>query len=73
MNKLKSRKFWLTIGSQLIAGYLVSQGHVEAAAIVSSVAAGSYNIGQGQVDAAAAGKTEVVAAAIEAVTAAKKK
>lgn len=44
--RLKSRKFWLTLGSNLLAGYLASKGHVEAATIVAGAATGSYNIGR---------------------------
>ena len=51
--KLKSRKFWITVGANLLAGYFASRGNLEAAAIVAGVATGSYNIGQGMVDAKA--------------------
>jgi hypothetical protein len=53
MKKLKSRKFWLTIASHALSGYLASTGNVEAAAVLSGLAQGSYNIGQGIADAKA--------------------
>jgi hypothetical protein len=53
MNKLKSRKFWLTILSHGVSAYLIYRGSPEAAAAVSSIAQGTYNIGQAQVDAKA--------------------
>lgn len=54
MNRFKSRKFWLTIFSHAVSGYLISAGHPEAAAALSGIAQGSYNIGQGIADAKAA-------------------
>jgi hypothetical protein len=53
MKKLKSRKFWLTLASHALSGYLASTGNVEAAAVLSGLAQGSYNIGQGIADAKA--------------------
>lgn len=63
--KLKSRKFWITVVSNILAGYLASQGHVEAATIVAGVATGSYNVGQGMEDAAKAKASGAVAEVIE--------
>lgn len=52
MKKLKSRKFWLTVASHAISGYLIANGHPEAAAALSAFVQGSYNIGQGMADSA---------------------
>ena len=72
MKKLKSRKFWLTILAHAGSAYLVSQGHSQEAAVLSSIAQGSYNIGQGMEDAAKAKAIDVaVSAATEAFANAK--
>lgn len=65
--KLKSRKFWITVASNLLAGYLASRGHVEAATIIAGAATGSYNVGQGMEDAAKAKASGAVRDAIEGV------
>lgn len=73
MNKLKSRKFWLTILAHAGSAYLASTGHAQEAAILSSVAQGTYNVGQGMEDAAKAKAIDVaVSAATEAFANAKK-
>jgi len=64
MNKLKSRKFWLTILAHAGSAYLASTGHAQEAAILSSVAQGSYNIGQGMADGATA-KDELIKMAVD--------
>lgn len=65
MKKFTSRKFWLTIIAHLGSAYLVSKGHPEAAAALSSIAQGSYNIGQGMEDAAKQKAGDAVSDAIE--------
>lgn len=73
MNKLKSRKFLLTLLAHIGSGYLMSTGHTQEAAILSGIAQGSYNIGQGMADSASNRATEIaVSAATEAFANAKK-
>mgnify|MGYP003443531902 CR=1 FL=1 len=62
--KYGSRKFLLTAGAHVLSGYLASQGHVEAAAALSSVAQGTYNLGQGYADGATA-KDELIKMAVD--------
>jgi len=65
MKKLTSRRFWLTILVHLGSAYLVSKGQPEAAAALSGLAQGSYNIGQSMEDAAAAKAQAFIDRAIE--------
>jgi len=62
--KYGSRKFLLTAGAHVISGYLASKGHVEAAAALSSVAQGTYNLGQGYADGNSA-KDELIKMAVD--------
>ncbi len=62
--KYGSRKFLLTVGAHVVSGYLVSQGHTNEAAILSGLAQGTYNIGQGMADAASP-KDELIKMAVD--------
>jgi hypothetical protein len=64
MNKLKSRKFWLTLLAHAGSAYLASKGHTAEAATLSAIAQGTYNIGQGMADGATA-KDAIINAAVE--------
>lgn len=64
MNKLKSRKFWLTVLAHAGSAYLVSQGHATEAAAFSAVVQGTYNIGQGMADSGSA-KDELIKMAVD--------
>ena len=64
MNKLKSRKFWLTVIAHVGSGWLASKGHVTEAAAFSAVVQGTYNIGQGMADGATA-KDELIKMAVD--------
>lgn len=64
IEKYGSRKFLLTAGAHLLSGYLASKGHVTEAATLSSIAQGSYNIGQGYADGTSA-KDELIKLAVD--------
>lgn len=66
--KYGSRKFLLTAGAHVLSGYLASKGHVEAAAALSSVAQGTYNLGQGYADGATAKDTLIKMAVDTAIS-----
>lgn len=56
-NKLKSRKFWVTVLGSTLSAVLTQLGlPVEIAGIIIGALGGSYNIGQGIADAGVQGE-----------------
>lgn len=62
--KYGSRKLITTAAVHVLSGYLVSKGHVAEATALSSIAQGTYNIGQGMADGATV-KDELIKMAVD--------